>query len=869
MKSLRRFRALFRKKQLDADMAEEMRAHLELQAERNRAAGMSADEAHYAAQRQFGNVASIQERAREGRGWVWLEQGWQDVRYTARQLRRSPAFATAVVGTMALGIGASTALFSVVNGVLLRPLPFPDADRVVMLSETHPVTGRTRVAPAVYLDWKRQASSFADLAAVGGRSYLSRSSGRGDKINAHRVTAGFFAVLGVNPTLGRTFTAEEVSRTERVVVLSHRFWQSRFGGRMDVLTQTIELDDETYSIIGVMPDQNLVWNPALFVPMTFTASQQVDYGDRNLTCIGRLKDGVSVGLAQSELESICQQIGLRHPDTNRGRGGSVRPLLADLTSDARPALFIQLGAVGAVLLIAIVNVSGLLMARACVRRKELSVRAALGAGRGRIMRQMICESLLLAMLGGALGVMVARWSLDGLARLASHYLPRTDQIMLDSRVLGFSAGLVLIAGLGAGFMPALQAVRVGMIEAIRGAAGKATSSRLRSGLVVLQVALTLVLLTFSGLITHSWLKLQQADQGFDVENVHITQFDLGSGRSYDSPQKIANFARAATEAVSALPDVESAALTTGQPMIGFHGLLFQVEGRPEVPKTMMPLTHDAAVTPDYFKVMRIPLRQGRGFEAHDAFGAPRVAIISEELARRHFPGENPVGRRLMVLTMSDQPDAWREIIGVVGDVRPSGPQSELIPHVYEPLAQRPGGTLALAVRSRSSTAVLPTEVNDALGSVDPMLPVPRLRPYRLIVERAWSRQQLTLILFSFFSVAALGLSLIGIYGISAYAVSQRTREIGIRMALGALPRSVARMVLIEGARTVLLGAGVGLIGSFALQRSIRALLYETNPFEPVVFLSVAGLITLAALLGSLLPARRAAKVDPVVALRAE
>lgn len=851
-----------------------MRLHVELQTERNVAAGMNPDEARYAAQRQFGNVASLQERAREGWGWLWLEQVWQDTRYAVRQLRRSPAFAVTTIGIMAIGIGASTALFSVVNGVLLRPLPFPDSERVVMLSEVHPVTGRTRVAPAVYLEWSGQASSFAHMAAVSGRSYLSQSAGRGEKINAQRVTASFFPVLGVSPILGRTFTTEEEGEgANRVVVLSHRFWQSRFGGRRDVLNETIELDDQPYSVIGVMPDLDLVWNPPLFTPRTFTAAERSDYGSHNLVCIGRLKPGVSHQQAQGELESICRRIALAHPDTNRDRSGSVRSLLPDLTSDVGRPLYVLLGAVGIMLLIAVVNVAGLLLARAGAREREMAVRASLGAGRGRMIRQALSESLLLALAGGVLGVFLARWSLDGLAKFASRYLPRTDQIVMDGVVLALSTGLIIVTGLTAGVGPALHSIRRNMVEAFRRTEGNAAAGgrvhRTRSVLVTMQLALTLTLLCSSGLLARSWLKLQQAEQGFDAREVYLTQFDLGTGRKYDTPEKIAAFARAAIEAISALPEVESAALTTGQPMLGFQGLLFRVEGRPELPTSAMPLAHAAAVTPDYFKAMRIPLKQGRGFETRDALGSPRVAIISEELARRFFPGENPIGRRIMLLTMSDQPDAWREIIGVAGDVKPGGPQSEPVPQVYEPLAQRPEGTLALVVRSRVSGRDLPTAVNDAIGTVDPMLPVPKIRPYRLTIERAWSRQQFSLLLFSGFSTVALLLSVVGIYGITAHAVTTRTQEIGIRMALGALPRDIIRLIVRGGARIALAGAALGLAGSLAFQRVLQSLLYETSPLDPPILLAVFGALASAALLRCWLPARRAARVDPVVALRAE
>ncbi|HEY4249030.1 MAG TPA: ABC transporter permease [Lacunisphaera sp.] len=867
-------RSLFSRRKLDAQMTEEIKLHLEMEMEAKVTAGMTPEEARYSALREFGNIANIQEKTRDERGWVWLEKIWLDVRHAARVLRKSPGFSVTAILTVSIGIGACTALFTIINGVLLRPLPFDQPDRVVMITETRSGNVETQVSPAVYLDWVKQTSVFEGLAILSGRSYNSRLPGPGEKIRAQCVTANYFSVLGVQAFLGRTFRSdEEVEGRNRVVVLSYSFWQSHFGGRDDVLNETLQLDDEAYTIVGVMPDKNLVWNPRIFTPRISFTEDREDYGSHNFVCIGRLKPGVSLDVAQHELDVVSSRIAQTHPETNRDRGAHLVPLLSSLVGNVRVQLLTLLGAVGFLLLIAGTNVAGLMLTRASSRAHEIAVRIALGAGQGRIVRQILCESLLIAVMGGVLGTMMAYGSLGPLVRFAGHHVPRTDQIQLDGSVLAASIGLVLLTGLCAGLLAAVQSMRENMIEPLRnvtiGRFSGRRRQRARTVLVIFEIALTLTLLTGAGLLTRSLLSLQRADQGFSSKNVYIAQFDLGGGLKYNAPEKISTFARDAIARVSALPGVDSAALTTGQPMIGFEGLLFEVVGAPEVPVASMPVTFDSAVTPDYFKVMGIPLMQGRGFNAQEVAGAPRAVIISEELARRHFPAVDPIGQRIRIMTMANKPDVPREIVGVVGDVNPSGPQSEIIPQVYEPLAQRPQSTLALVVRVKNSALGLPVAVSNAIHGIDPNLPFPNVRSYEVNMANAWARQQFSLVIFAFFSGAALLLAGVGIYGTTAYSVEQRTREIGIRMALGARPASVLRLVLGFGINIAWGGLFFGGFCSLVLGRILRSLLFNISPADPVTLLITAAFLAIVTLFASWLPARRAAKVDPVIALRAE
>lgn len=804
-----------------------------------------------------------------------LEHFFGDLRYAARQLRKAPGFSLTGLLTIALGIGTCTALFGVVHGVLLRPLPFPEPDRIVAVEETRPPGARgIPPSPGVYLDWREQTNVFAHLAANAGRGFNVRQDGRVINVPGQAISANFLPVLGVEPVLGRNFIPEEETPGKnRVALLSYGAWQSHFGGRADVLNQTITLSDQPHTIVGVLPDRDLQWNGFVFVPLVFAPEHRTDYGTHGgFGALARLKPGVTLAQAQAQMDFVSQNIARANPATNAGYGARVEPLLRTLTGHVRFQLWVLLGAVGFVLLIACVNVASLLLARASARQREIAVRAALGASRGRIVLQFLVEGVLLSVMGGALGTALAYASMGVVARFVAHYVPRTEQITVDGKVLAVSLGLMLLAGVVVGLLPALQFTRGDLADPLRDAARGSSAGgrrhRLRAGLVALEIALALILLAGTGLLARSLAALQRADQGFDGRHVYTRGVGL-SGNRYDTPEKRSAFFTALSDRVAALPDVVAVAWSNGLPSQGVRGLLFHVVGTPEVPVKDAPHTEAYIISPDYFRALTIPLLRGRNFTVHDREGTPRVCIISEELARRQFPGADPIGQRLMIMTMADTPDAIREIVGVVGSVRPAGPQSALRAQVYEPLAQYRNSFLTLTVKTRQAAPTLPAAVSEIAQALDPDLPFRAPRAYNEVLEGQWFRQRFSMILFTLFSVIALTLAAIGIYGMMSYAVSQRVQEIGIRMALGAKTRDVVALVFGSGLRIVALGVAAGLAGAVAFARLLETMLYQTSPADPATLGAVALLLAGVALLASWVPARRATKLDPMIALRAE
>jgi predicted permease len=806
---------------------------------------------------------------------MWFEHFFGDLRYAARQLRMAPGFTLTALLTVAIGIGSCTALFSVVHGVLLRPLAFTEPERIVTVEETRPPNARgIPPSPGVYFDWREQTNVFAHLAANAGRGFDVRQDGRVVNVPGQAISASFLPMLGVEPVLGRNFLPEEETPGKhRVALLSYGAWQSQFGGRADVLNQTITLSDQPYTIVGVLPNRDLQWNGFVFVPLIFSPEVRNDYGSHGgFGALARLKPGVTLAQAQAQMDLVSENIARAHPASNAGYGARVEPLLRALTGQVRFQLWLLLGAVGFVLLIACVNVASLLLARASARQREIAVRAALGASRGRIVRQFLAESLLLCVGGGALGTALAYLSMGMFARFVSRYVPRTEQIAIDGTVLAVSLGLMLFAGVAVGLLPALQFTRGDLADplkdASRGSSAGRRRQRLRAGLVALEIALAMILLAGTGLLTRSLAALQRADQGFDGRNVYTRGVGL-NGNKYNSREKRHAFFNAFAERIAALPNVSAVAWSNGLPSQGVRGLLFHVVGTPEVPVKDAPHTEAYIVSPDYFKTMTIPLVRGRGFTADDRAGSPRVCLINQELARRHFPGVNPIGQRLMIMTMADTPDAIREIVGVVGDVRPAGPQSALHSQVYEPVAQFENSFLTLTVKTSQPSPALPAAVSEIARALDPDLPFRAPRAYEAVLEGQWFRQRFSMILFTIFSAIALSLAAIGIYGVMSFAVSQRTQEIGIRMALGAKAPDVLALIFGSGLRIVALGVAAGLAGAVAFARLLQTMLYQTSPADPITLGAVALLLAVVAFFACWFPAHRATKVDPIIALRAE
>ena len=877
MKLLRQLRAFFRKETLDREMSDEMRAHVELQTERNLAAGMTPDDARHAAQRRFGGIEQIKETAREARGLPWLEQFGQDVHYGLRQLWKSPGFATISILTVALGIGACTALFSVVNKVVLHPLDYFDPDRIVAVTENLlPKVPYMQVSPGVYQEWLGQVTVFQDLAATSGESAKLAQGDRYLTTFAVRVTPSFFSVYALDAKKGRLFLPEESNKgKDKVAILSHGLWKEQYGGRDDAIGQTLRLNEETYTIIGVVNDTQRQ-GAYVYLPQV-AASETHDFKSHMLWVVGRLKPGVTLEQAQMEMTLLMKRTALAHPDTDKDFGVSVIRDRDFWTSGIDKQLYALLGAVGFLLLIACVNVASLLLARANARQKEIAVRAALGASRGRIIRQFLCESLLIAVFGGLLGILLAYASIPPLIELARHFMPHTERIAVDGTVLAVMCGVMLLAGLGFGLVPALQATRGDLIGSIKesshNSSGGRERLRVRNALVILEISIALILLVSTGLLVRSLRAMQTFDQGLRYENVAGNKFTLNSQQRYNSPEKILNFTHTVLERVRALPDVECTAITIGLPMDQGRGGIqqrdFILEGGhvPTSPTEARFTTDRYAVTSDYFKALSIPVIRGRTFDSHDTATTPRVVLINQEMVRLHFPDKDPIGQRIRLLDSG--PETWSEIIGIVGDVKSHGPTSPTTSQVYQAFDQVPEQLMTIEVRAKGPAPNLATAVRDIFHAMDKDIRFETLYPLEGTIAYAWIQQRFNMILFTLFSVIALILAAIGIYGVMAYSVNQRTHEIGIRMALGAMPRDVKRLILASGARIVGIGLLLGTAGALVSTRLISTLLFSVSPYDPVSYLGIIVLLSAIALLACWIPARRATKVNPIVALRAE
>ena len=866
-----RCRALFGRRQWEEDMAEEMRLHLEQRTEDNIAAGMPADEARYAAQREFGGLEQIKEQAREQHSFAWVGNFGQDLRFGTRMLRKQPGFTAVAVLTLALGIGATTAIFSVVDSVLLRPLAYPRAEELAVFGESSPKVPQIAASPGAYHAWCRQTAFFAQLAAWTFGPYNLTGEGEPRRVFAQRVTAGYFGTLGLRPELGRDFQpAEETPGLDNVVILSHGLWLDQFGGRASAVGQTIMMDERPFRIVGVMPERFLLDRHAdVYTPLAFTARDRVNFADRSLLVIGRLKPGVNLEEGKAGLAAISARLAAKFPLTNKGWGIFALPLLDATVGRMRVLLYLLLGAVGFLLLIACVNVANLLLSRASSRQREIAVRVALGAGRGRILRQLLCESLLIAMLGGGLGVLVGYGGMHLLLAFAPDGLPRLAEVSMNGRMLAFTSALAVCTGLGFGLAPALEATGVDAVETLKdgghGVGDSLRRRRMRSGLVALEVALALILLTGAGLLARSFLRLQHVDPGFQARNNYLTNVAL-IAQKYPTESSRAAFVDEAVTRLAALPDVQGVAFTNHTlPTVGMGRSFFNIAGRTLEPMQLPPAFF-YSVTPDYFRIMGIPVVRGRGFTAQDVAGAPRVALINEEMARLHFPDTDPIGQHLSV---GGGPDVWCEIVGIVGDVLQGGAGQPKRTQIYEPFAQSPSASTLFVIRSTLPLNELSYAVSKAVHAIDPEIPLTNLYPVGGAINGNLAATRFTLFLFSVFALTALFLAAIGVYGVMTYAVSQRTGEIGIRMALGAQRRDVLGLILRQGAKMVGAGLLAGLAGALAITHLLEWMLYEVSPNDPLTLSVIVVLLSAVAFLACWLPARRATRVDPLVALRCE
>ncbi len=873
-------RAMLHRADADRDLADEVEHFLDESAAAHAARGLSPDAARRMARIEMGNPTVARERARSY-GWENIVQDVVgDVRYAARRLRRAPGFTTVCVLTLALGIGAGTAIFGAVYPVLLQPLPYPDASRIVQLSDYGSSGQPLAIAYGTFHEVSRRSRSFSELAASDRWQPALMGLAQPERLAGELVTARFFRVYGVAPAIGRDFTAEDDERgAPRVAIVSDALARRRLGGARSALAKVITLDGDSYTIVGVMPPgfadvlspSTEVWSPRRFRPDS--PFESAEWG-HHMQMIARLAPGVSVERANREVAAIGASPAVDFPRpawASLGRGLDIRPLRDAVARDVRPALFAIVAAMALLLTIACVNVTNLLLARGLRRGDELAMRAALGAGRARIVRQLLTETLLLAMLGGALGLAVGAVGVRTLAALAPAELPRTAEIGLRFPIVAFTVLLTTLVGVAVGLVPALQSTRRDLRSGVQSGARTTggASHLLRRSLVVVEVALALVLLVGAGLMLRSLARLFDVAPGFDASRVLTMQVDA-AGHRYDSDAPTLAFFQQALERVSRLPGVTSAAFTSQLPMSGdLDGYGIQWETKP-VSRADLQSALRYAVTPDWFRTMRIPLRRGRLLDATDRPGAPHAVVISESLAERVFPDSDPIGQRLRIgPEIGDSSAAWGSVVGVVGDVTQTSLALGADDAVYVAMGQWAwvDRVQSLVVRGAGDAAALASAIERAVWSVDRDVPIVRVVTMEDLLARSEARRHFVLIVFEAFAVAALALAVIGIYGVLAGSVAERMRELGVRAVLGATPKSIRSLVLRQGMKLALLGSVLGIGAAMLATGAIGTLLYGVSRLDPFTYIAVASLLLGVSALACWVPAWRASRVDPAVTLR--
>ncbi len=801
---------------------------------------------------------------------------WQDIRYGFRTLLKKPGFAAITVLTLALGIGVNSAIFSVVNAVLLRPLPFAEADRLVYAEglDFRDNTKGGSISPPDFLDYREQTHTFERFAAFQPLSFTLTGEGEPERVTSARVSAGFFETLGVQPVAGgRTFLAdEEEAGRNGVVVISHSLWQSRFGGDPKLVGKTLALNGQNATIIGIMPpDFQFPREAQLWTPIAFKTPQMSQRRSHFLRAVGRLKNGVTLDQAQAEVNNIAHGLEKQYPESNTHFGLGLTLLPERLVGQLRLTLLVLLGAVGLVLLIACANVANLSLARGVSRHREIAIRSALGASRLRVVRQLLTESVLLALVGGGLGLLLAVWSVDLIVAFSPENLPRIKEVTIDWRVLLFTLFVTLLTGIIFGLFPALSTSKSNLTETLkegsRGTMG-AKGQRLRALLVVSEVALSLMLLVGAGLLIKSFLRLTHVDPGFTATNVLTMQLSLTRAK-YPEPQQGAAFFQELVSRIEALPGVQAAGTVTELPFSGQdNDTFFTIEGKP--PVAFGSLENDASIriiSPNYFRAIGIPLLKGRSFTDRDSINAPNTIIVSDSFARRFLPNEDPIGKRLTI----DFGQPWTgEIAGVVGNIHHSDLAQEPFTEMYVNNAQAPDPMTNLVVRAAAGDpSKLTAAIRREVQALDKDLPVYNIKTMEQRISESTAPPRFRTLLLGLFACIALLLASVGIYGVISYSVTQRTHEIGIRLALGAQASDVLRLVVKQGMVLALIGIVIGLVGAFAVTRVMASLLYGVTATDPVTFVGVSLLLAGVALVACLVPARRATKVDPMIALRHE
>jgi putative ABC transport system permease protein len=883
-----RLRGMLKRNRLDQDLDEELRSHLEMRATDNLAAGMSPEQARRDAQKRFGNTTLMKEDTRRIDIVGWLDETSRDFRHALRMLHRSPGFTTVAVLTLALGIGANTAIFSVIDSVLLRPLPYHEPDQLVMVWESnsqHPNPHNT-VSPPNFLDWKSRNTVFSDMAYIADVRNNLTGNGAPEEVVVQAVSANFFSVLGVNPLLGPGFTPENgQAGHDNVVILGDGLWKERFAGDPAIVGKTILLNGKPQTVVGVAP-QNFQWfikdgsltgaKPQMWSPFVFPASfSNHNEMGRFITVVARLKPGVSHSQSQTQMTAIASQLEHEYPAADGHWGVNIVPLRDQVSGQLRPALLVLFGAVAFVLLIACANVSSLLLARAASREREMAIRTAIGASRWRIARQLLMESLLLSLIGGSIGVALAVWGTNALLAASPRNLLDLAAISLDLRVLTFAVAATLLAGLLFGFLPSYISAHSRISETLKeGGRGSSSANRrafTRNAFVVAQLGLALVLLTGSGLLIRSFIRLTGVAPGFDTGHLLTFKVSLPGAKYGPDPLCLAFFQQLLAR-ISAVPGVRSASMESFPPLTGLGAATgVHLLSQPSLPLSELPVANVRVVGPDYFSTMNIPLLSGRLFNAQELAAEKHVAIINQAFAEKYLHGVNPLGQKAAVFmkSLSESELKPSDIIGVVGDVHQMGLDVAPEPTVYWPYPELVMTGMTILVRTASDPLSIASPARAALQQLDPELPLASVATMDQLLADSLSRSRFTMLLLGIFAAVALVLAAVGIYGLIAYSVTQRTQELGIRIALGAQRRDVLRLVLRQGTRLTLLGVAIGVLAALSLSRLLGTLLFGVSATDPFTFAGVAGLLAFVALLACFIPARRATRVDPIIALRYE
>ena len=805
----------------------------------------------------------------------------KDIRYGVRGLLKHPGFTALVVITLALGIGASTAIFSVVDSVLLRRLPYTNASRLVAIQELSPAGKRVQVTSANFLDWRAQNTVFENLAAIKQTTSNLALSDHAERIDLAQANANFFDVFGVKPQYGRLFIPQdEQAGHEPVVVVSNALWQRRFGSDPSLVGKPITLDGKNYTVVGVAPagfqypDKTELWVPPLKLVPELWPNQDVTQtrGMGYLAAVATLKPGVSLPQAAAEMETITARLRQQYPNTNNRRFNRVVSLQEHLVGDTNKLLWLLLGAVTFVLLIGCANVANLLLASGASRQKEMAIRTALGASRARVVRQLFTESTLLALTGGTVGLIIAFWGVAGITKLLPGDFPRLNEIHMNVRVLAFTFAASVLTGILFGLVPALQISRPDVQESIRetgrGVSGNRRQSGFRQALIVVEVALSVVLLVGAGLLFRSFLRLQSVNTGFVSEHVWTARL-TPSGTSYANQADYDRFYSQVLQKVSAVPGVQDAGLINTLPLDKGPTTGFRVDGRPVETPDKWPSVNYRAVSPNYFRAMGIPVLQGRAYTDRDTTNTPPVMIVNQKLADENFAGENPIGKRITFGNMNNNQPVWFEIVGVVANVRSLELREEPTPELYFASLQDYWPAMSLVVRSNGNTPSLSASVRQIVNEIDKSVPVSNVQMMDHVVSSSITQPRFNLFLLGLFSTVAMLLSAAGIYGVTAYTVAQRTHELGIRIALGAQVSDVLKMILGQGMAVIGIGLAIGLAAAFGLVRLLRSFLFGVGEKDPFTFVAITVLLLLVALLACYIPARRATKVDPLEALRYE